>query len=209
MVTSTVATRPGGRSARVRRAVFDATLDLLVRDGYQYLSIDSVAAAAGVNKTTIYRNWPTKTALILAAAEDRSEALITIAVTGDPEHDLIAYLRSAADNITSPLGRALVIATLDRGDDQDVVEARAAFWKHRFRAAGDLVRAAIGDGGAFSDADVDSFIERLVGPLYLRVFITGSPVDDEFIRDTVRSALGVATGEGDPPENSSGVPSAG
>lgn len=183
------AKRPGGRSARVRRAVFDATLELLAKYGYASLTIDSVAAAAGVNKTTIYRNWPAKVDLVLAATMDRSEALITTRSSGDPERDLVAFLRSVADNITSLLGRALVIATLNEAGDPDVRDAREAFWRHRFHAAGDLVRAAIADGHAPDETEVQLFIERLIGPLFLRVFITGAPVDDKFIRSTVRTAL--------------------
>jgi AcrR family transcriptional regulator len=183
-----VARRPGGRSARVRRLVLDATLALIANDGFQSLTIDSVASLAGVNKTTIYRNWPSKTALILDAARDRSESMITTRITGDPERDLVALLGSVAENITSPVGRALVIATLNGADDAEVREARDEFWRGRFEAARDLVRAAINDG-ILSDSEVDAFIERLVAPLYLRVFITGMPVDDAFIREMVTRAL--------------------
>ena len=184
-----IAKRPGGRSGRVRRAVFDATLNLLASNGISSLTFDSIAAAAGVNKTTIYRNWPTKAALIQAAAEDRSEAVIMTDITGEAERDLVAFLTSVADNITSPLGRALVIATLNEGDDPDVRRARDTFWQHRFEAAGDLIRAATKKGHFSGGLDVNLFIERLIGPLYLRVFITGAPVDHNFIRNTVVSAL--------------------
>ena len=181
------AKRLGGRSARIRRAVFEATLDILARDGYRALTIEAVAAAAGVNKTTVYRNWPTKSALMLAAAKDRSEALIVTKYTGNPERDLVAFLKSVAENITSPFGRALVIATLRDGENREAQAARDEFWQTRFRAAREFIRKVIGDGRP--DAEVDAFVERLVSPLYMRVFITGAPVDDVFIRETVRSAL--------------------
>jgi AcrR family transcriptional regulator len=193
---ATVAKRPGGRSARVRRAVFDATLAQLVSNGCQSLAIDSVAAAAGVNKTTIYRNWPTKASLILAAAKDRSEALIATRTTGDLERDLVALLTSVAGYVTSPIGRALVIATLGESDDPEVLAAREDFWRHRFQAAGDLIRAAAAEGQASPDADVDAVIEHLIAPLFLRAFITGAPIDEAFIGDTVRAALRLASGGG-------------
>jgi AcrR family transcriptional regulator len=161
---------------------------LLADKGLETLSFEAVAAAAGVNKTTLYRNWPTRTALILAAAKDRSEALITTARTGDPERDLVAFLSSVAANITSPLGRALVLATMSEADSADVQSAREAFWRARFHAARDLVREAL-DGRPATDAQIGAFIERLVGPLYLRVFVTGAPVEARYIRDLVRSAL--------------------
>lgn len=182
------ARRPGGRSARVRQAVFDAALDLLARDGYRALSFDAVAAAAGVNKTTLYRNWRTKTALILAAAEARSATLISVESSGHPESDLTAFLGSVAENVMSPLGRALVMALLGESDDAEAAAARTEFWERRFEAARPLIRAATG-GRRQTSAEVDEFIELLLGPLYLRVFGTGAPVDKAFVRNTVRRAL--------------------
>ncbi len=184
-----VARRPGGRSARIRRAVFDATLALLVADGYQGLTIEAVAAAAAVNKTTVYRNWPTKGALIQAAAEDRSEHIITTEITGDPHRDVVAFQTSVAENITSPIGRALVLATLNERNDSRVREARADFWRTRFDAARPLVRSAMEDAQSADDAAVDAVIEQLIAPLYLRAFFTDAPLDEAFIERTVRAAV--------------------
>ena len=58
-----VRTRPGGRSALVRARVLEATVDALAADGFGGLQMESVAAAAGVNKTTLYRRWRTRSAL--------------------------------------------------------------------------------------------------------------------------------------------------
>jgi len=184
-----VARRPGGRSARVRKAVFDSTLALLAANGYQSLTIEAVAAAAGVNKTTVYRNWPTKAALLRAAAEDRSEATIAADTTGDPEHDLVAFLTSVADHVTSPIGQALLIAALSETNDPEVLQERAEFWKHRFQAAGDLIRSAAKDGHPGGNLDVDTVIEHLIGPLFLRAFITGTPINEDFIQKTVDAAV--------------------
>jgi len=187
-----VSRRPGGRSARVRRAVFDSTLSLLMAHGYQSLTIDAVAAAAGVNKTTIYRNWPTKAALVQAAAEDRSANVITTKITGDPERDLIAFLTSVANQVTSPVGQALVIATLNEANDPQVRQARAAFWRVRFDAASGLIKSATMDANAAGLLDVEAVIEHLIGPLFLRAFITGAPIDRAFIKKTARAAVHLA-----------------
>jgi AcrR family transcriptional regulator len=191
-----VARRPGGRTARVRRAVFDATLTLLAERGVGGLTFEAVAAAAGVNKTTLYRNWPTRTALILGAAQHRSEALIATRSTGDPERDLVAFLTSVAKSITSPLGRALVISTLSEADSAQVRSARETFWRARFQAAADLAREALVGDRPPTAAQVRAFIERLIGPLFLRAFITGTPVSKAFIRSIVRSALRPKDGSG-------------
>jgi AcrR family transcriptional regulator len=180
--------RPGGRTARVRRAVFDATLDLLASGGYAAMTVEAVAARAGVNKTTVYRNWPTRTALLLAAAEDRSEALISIAQTGDAERDLVTFLQSVAANISSPIGRALVLSTLADPATQQVDRARVAFWAHRFDAARPLIRSALGQRRVTA-SETDEFVEMLIGPLFLRVFVTGERVDRAYIRHVVSRAL--------------------
>jgi AcrR family transcriptional regulator len=188
-----VGRRLGGRSARIRRAVFDAALRLLAEGGYHALTMEAVSAAAGVNKTTVYRNWPTKAVLVRAAAEDRSEALISTETTGDPEHDLVAFLTSVAENATSPIGQALVIGALNESVDPQVIRERASFWEHRFHAAGDLIRSAMNDGSPGNPSDVDAIIEHLIGPVFLRAFVTGRPIDRSFIKRTVRAAVHLAS----------------
>jgi AcrR family transcriptional regulator len=66
------AARPPGRprSAEADRAILDAAIDLFVEDGYEGMSIEGVAARAGVGKTTIYRRWNSKEDLIVAAIDE-------------------------------------------------------------------------------------------------------------------------------------------
>ena len=83
--------RPGGRSARVRAAVLRATLDELAAVGYGNLSFESVAHRAGVHKTTLYRHWPGREALVREALLARSEVTVPIPDTGSLGADLIAF----------------------------------------------------------------------------------------------------------------------
>jgi AcrR family transcriptional regulator len=146
--------------------------------------VETVAARAGVNKTTVYRNWPTRAALVRAAAEERSEGMIRTEVTGHPERDLTAFLQSVVASVTSPVGRALVIATLSEPETARSAANRAGFWRHRFDAAADLIRSVAGE-----EANADEVIEQLIAPVFLRAFITGAPIDRELIEKTVRAAL--------------------
>src|ERR1700758_3230045 len=66
--------RPGGRSARVRKAVLDATLSRLLANAFAGLTVADVAADAGVAETTVYRRWPTKSALTAAALAELAAA---------------------------------------------------------------------------------------------------------------------------------------
>src|SRR3954464_9891698 len=71
------AARVGGRSERVVRDVLGAAAKELARTGYAALRVDGVAAAAGVNKTTVYRRWPTKPELVRATLQALTQGSMT------------------------------------------------------------------------------------------------------------------------------------
>src|SRR3954470_7765928 len=124
--------RPGGRSARVRAAVLSATLEVLVETGYDGLSVDAVAARAGVHKTTVYRRWPTKAELVAAAAADRSEQPVPVPDTGSLAGALAALGHSIAGNVSPELGAGLartIIAAAAASDE--VAQVNREFWTLR------------------------------------------------------------------------------
>src|SRR5689334_25219964 len=86
--------RPGGRSARVQDAVFEATFQLLEEKGYEGLSIASIAERAGVHETSLYRRWKTKEQLVLDAVNHRVAQEIPAPDTGALCSDLVAVLQS-------------------------------------------------------------------------------------------------------------------
>src|SRR5262245_11470563 len=99
--------RVQGRSARVLESVLQAALEELGRVGYAALRIDDVAARSGVNKTTIYRRWPSKPELIAAVLE-QVKAPVTDFDTGSLEGDVRATLYEQRDRLYEPSHRALV-----------------------------------------------------------------------------------------------------
>ena len=85
--------RPGGRTARNRAAIFQATLTELARHGYADLSFEAIAAQAGVHKSTLYRRWRTRDRLVAAAFMDISQRRVDVADTGDIDRDAQALAR--------------------------------------------------------------------------------------------------------------------
>ena len=83
--------RPGGRTARTRRAVHDAVRELLSEPGTE-LSIPAVAARSGVHETTVYRRWRTIESLVLDVALERVTAESPVPATGDLRADLTSYV---------------------------------------------------------------------------------------------------------------------
>ncbi|GAA2642600.1 TetR/AcrR family transcriptional regulator [Paractinoplanes durhamensis] len=100
----------GPRSVQVVQSVRAAVLAELDRAGYAGLTIDGVAKAAGVNRTTIYRRWPSKGELLAAVVEPMLERLDAEPDTGSLHPDMLALLLLLRDNADLPEGRALAEA---------------------------------------------------------------------------------------------------
>ncbi|MER5754606.1 TetR/AcrR family transcriptional regulator [Streptomyces sp. NPDC002088] len=113
METTTRRTRgvqTGPRSRQVISSVRAATLAELERVGFTAMTVDAVARAAGVNRTTIYRRWPSKTALLATVVEPLLQRYDDIPETGDACKDLVAVMRMICEAWTSPEGQALRVA---------------------------------------------------------------------------------------------------
>jgi AcrR family transcriptional regulator len=192
-VASTVRSRPGGRSARVRTAVLQATADVLAEQGYEHLGYEEVAARAGVHKTSIYRWWPTKSDLVLDAMLTRSDAIIEMRDSRRLAVDLLHFLRGVADNVTSPLGRALLIGTARTDVESPEAEAlRKRFWQARFASATQRLEHAKQAGQLPPETDTELLLETLVAPIHFRALTTGAVIDDRFLRSLMR-LVGIPT----------------
>lgn len=103
--------RPRGHS--IEQAILSATLDLLVESGVEGLSVARVAERSSVNKTTVYRRWPTRERLVAAALEaalrEMSDAL---ADTGSLRGDLLHLIGVVAARMDAVSGRALALAAI-------------------------------------------------------------------------------------------------
>src|SRR5689334_5142584 len=96
--------RPGGRSARVRQSVLDATLALLAERGLDGLTVAEVAELAGVHETSIRRRWQTRENLACDAMLNYSEQQLPIPDTGSLREDLATFAAEIAAYDSTPLG---------------------------------------------------------------------------------------------------------
>ncbi|MET3803168.1 AcrR family transcriptional regulator [Nakamurella sp. UYEF19] len=187
------ARRPGGRSARAGAAILSATLTELVEVGYAALSLDLVAARAGVHRATIYRRWANKGDLVVAAVLASAAADIPEPDTGTLRGDLQMMLRDVVDTLALPSSRALlqiVVAEADRVPSIDAV-ARS-FWQQRFELAVAVVERGKQRGELGEDVDSALFVEVLVAPLYLRTLVIRQPLTDQYADHLVDLALAPA-----------------
>jgi len=143
----------GARSRRVVQSVRRATLEELARVGYAQMTIGSVAEAAGVNRTTIYRRWATKPALVESLLEPQFARLDRVPPTGTLEDHLSSLLHAVAENLATVEGQA-VVGLL--GSTLPELAEIAAEARRRAMAAFERAFALARERGELpDDADVD------------------------------------------------------
>jgi AcrR family transcriptional regulator len=168
--------RPGGRSARVRSAVLQSAFIVLTEQGIEAFTVAEVAARAGVHETSIYRRWGTKTALALDACLHFAEATLVVPDTGSLRSDLVAVLERLVALLASPQGQAFLALTASR--HPDAVAARRSYFRRRFALARVMFDKAASRGEFPRRVDPLVFLEALIAPLYLRLLVTGEPLEE-------------------------------
>ena len=172
--------RPGGRTARVRSAVLDATVAELVEHGYGGLTVDGVAARAGVNKTTLYRRWGGRDSLIVDAVETFAAAQAEVPDSGDIDQDLRMWARSILATLTGPVSGALVRAVFGgAGDSPQVRDLRHRFWLTRSTLVTPIIQRAVERGQLPTGTVPEEVIKHVGAPLYYRLLVLAEPLTPE------------------------------
>lgn len=166
---SRTAGRP--RRAGISRAVLDAAVELVARDGYRATSLDDIARASGVAKTTVYRRWDSKGALVAAALLDRLGDLP--GVTG--ESDLRATVAWLAGAASRPDVHALLLGVLAETTDSELRSELRAQVRAPFVAA-------LAQGWGVDPESAATAFDLVVGTLLFRS--AGSePVEPRLVTD--------------------------
>ena len=181
-----VARGPGRpRSEKARKAVIRSTLALLKRTGFHELSVEAVAAHAGVGKATVYRWWSNKGELVIDAFVSAVEKELRFPSAGPVLQSIHVQMRRWAVIFRSPLGQ-IVAAVIGAGQSEpEILEAFRSHWVEPRRVeARRLLGQAITIGEIRADLDPDTVLDLLYGPLYIRLLLKHAPLNEEFV-DTV------------------------
>jgi AcrR family transcriptional regulator len=191
MIPAAEARRPGRpRSAEADEAILEAAVEVFAAAGLEGLTVEGVAARAGVGKATIYRRYPCKVDLVVAAARCFTQTTEPSPDTGTTRGDLRALVDGLIAMLTTtPLGRALpiLIAARTRVDELDVAFSEIVAEK-RARAVA-VLRRGIARGDLRSDVDPEVVIDCFVGPIFYRFLVTNAPLDDAFAGEIVDQIL--------------------
>ncbi|MFG2054269.1 TetR/AcrR family transcriptional regulator [Micromonospora sp. NPDC048930] len=167
---------PLRRNEASRRAILDAALQLCAEIGYSRLTIEAIAARAGVSKKTIYRWWPSKGAVVLEAVDDAA-TVADYPDTGNLATDLHKQLTAVIELLTPPGNSAVTGLIAEALHDNELAHGlRERLIQPRITAFRERMRKAQRDGQLAADADLDVALDLIYGPVYHRlVFHLGMP----------------------------------
>jgi AcrR family transcriptional regulator len=170
------------RSEESRQSILRSTLKLLQQDGgFPELSIEAIAADANVGKTTVYRWWPTKAALVADAFSASAEEELQFPNTGSVRRDMSLQMRRLIRIFQSPRGKVVAALLAGGQSDPELIEAfRDRFlWPRRKQAYATLQRG-IDRGELPAGTDLNLVLDSLYGPIYMRFLIRHFKLDEGF-----------------------------
>lgn len=173
------------RSQASHEAIVHATADMLDTTPYSDISIEAIAARAGVSKTTIYRWWPNKVALVIEVLTEQALHMPQIPFDGyNLRKHLLACLKGGYRNLLRGRMTPVLLAVLaECRTDRALLDLLYKTFFARLQAIGlrDLQKA-VETGELAVDVRQDVLLDQLWGPLYYRALIAGKPVDDEYLQ---------------------------
>jgi AcrR family transcriptional regulator len=176
--------RPPGRprSEESRQSILRSTLKLLKQEGgFPELSIEAIAADAGVGKTTVYRWWPTKAALVADAFSASADAELRFPDTGDVCRDMSLQMRRLIRIFRSDRGKIVAALLAGGQSDPELLEAfRERFLFPRRRQAYRTLQRGMDRGELPPSCDFDLILDSLYGPIYMRFLIRHAKLDETF-----------------------------
>lgn len=182
------------RSEDCCRAIRDSALTLLVERGFAEVTIESIAARAGVGKATVYRRWPNKSDLIVHAFFETVAPRVHIVDTGDLRADFRRQMRLVVREMAGPNGRALATILACMQMDASLAEAFRTRWLVVRRAEGTLaIERGIERGELPRGTDPAFVLDALYSPLHFRLLAGHAPLTTEFsdrLVDLVFDGLG-------------------
>src|ERR1035438_8895639 len=183
------------RSEQARQAILRSTSRLLQRTGFAELSIEAVAAHAGVGKATVYRWWPDKGALVVDAFASSAEDELHFADSGSVYKDMSLQMNQFLAVLRSRRGRIVSAVIAGGQSDPGLIQAfRERFLRPRRQEAYQTLRRGMERGELPRNLDLDLLLDVLYGAIYMRFLIRHAQLTEDYIADVCRLVLnGAAT----------------
>ena len=175
-----------------RGRVLTTTLDLLTEAGLDELTIDEISRRSGVAKTTIYRHWPNRSALVMDACSRMTDGEETPPDTGSIKGDVRAILTTIAELLATARWSSIVPSIVDAAEhDPAFADIHSRIQRgHAAPLRAALDRAAL-RGEIPSTADRDAIAAALIGPLFYRRWFSREQIDAAFLEMIIGTLAGL------------------
>lgn len=183
--------RPRGRPRDPSRdeAIIDAAIDLLLRDGYDRLSMEAVAATAGVGKATVYRRWGSKAELVIDAMATLKPAIESID-TGSLDGDIELMVAASCSPHSQRLLQVMVSICSALPREPDLLEAfKTRFTEPRIARITDMLERARRRGELGPEVDIAMAASLVPSLMLQRALMTGQPAGRRYAEQVVGSVL--------------------
>lgn len=174
----------------VKEASLAAAYELMTESGLSGVSVDEVSRRSGVAKTTIYRYWPSRSALLLEACMQFAPRFQG-PDTGTFQGDLTAMATAMAHRLRTEGWSSVVPSVIDAAErDEQIAELQSREHAGMMAAFGSLAERAQARGELDPNLDVSELTAAIAGPLFYRRWFSREELDDAFVRGVVERALG-------------------
>lgn len=171
------------RSESSRRAILDSTRRLLTHTSVQKLSIEAIARKAGVGKTTIYRWWPNKSAVVMEAIFSQPAFHNILPTPKNAAEGVRTQIEKLARQLGGKNGRTVAeIIGEAQPEPKSLQIFINVFLQDRYNSLSSYIEGGKKNGEFDTNIDTDSAIDVILGPLFFRL-ISGQEVDDSFATD--------------------------
>jgi AcrR family transcriptional regulator len=178
--------RPRDEAAKAR--ILSSTFELLSHHGSARVSIDDIASAASVGKQTIYRWWPSRSAVVLDALLSASLIATPFPDTDDAEADFRMHTRAVAELFASPAGQLIKQVLADaQANITTAEEFRRSFWTPRRQLSVRRLKRAQREGEVRTDLAIEPALDTLYGPLWLALMIGHRSITRRYADQTFAS----------------------
>lgn len=178
------------RSLRAKRAILDAVHELVEKGGYHAATMEATAERAGVAKTTIYRWWPNRPALVVDVLFEMGATTAPPPAGGDPIRALRTELRLVGEAVDALPGRLLTSLLGEAQRDPEVHEALVErLFNPRRKATAKVIRRAQLSGVLRRDVPPLVAVDLLYGPLFHRVLVLHQTVSGTFVKQVFQNVL--------------------
>jgi AcrR family transcriptional regulator len=188
--SSNVVVAEDERVTRSKSTVLATAFQILSEAGLGAFSIDEVSRRSGVAKMTIYRHWPSRSALLLDACSQMSSSRADPPDTGTFAADLLALTKGLAASLQSARWSSLLPSIIDAAErDPQLAELHAKQHAVVTSAFRSVVERAKGRKQLSPRTDPSTVIALVMGPLVYRRWFSREKIDDAFVALIVKSAL--------------------